>query len=57
MRHLATLRHRILVRMSAEMTLAIDVWRGRQPGVPNRAEAIRRLLQIALNAPSPTCHR
>ena len=34
--------------MSAEMALAIDLWRGKQPGVPNRAEAIRQLIEIAL---------
>ena len=48
MRHLIPLRHRFLVRMSAEMALAIDLWRGKQPGVPNRAEAIRQLIEIAL---------
>jgi hypothetical protein len=33
-----------------EMVDALDRWRGRQPGVPTRAEAARRLVEIALEA-------
>lgn len=28
----------------------IDRWRGQQPGVPNRSEAVRNLISIALQA-------
>jgi hypothetical protein len=39
--------------MSSEMAREIDEWRRRQPDLPNRAEAVRRLLAWALkNAPA-----
>jgi len=38
-----------------ELGLAIDAWRARQPGVPNRPEAARRLLAIALKAEAEKC--
>jgi hypothetical protein len=34
--------------MPRELIRAIDAWRGAQEGVPSRAEAIRRLVEIAL---------
>jgi hypothetical protein len=34
--------------MPRELIRAIDSWRGVQEGVPSRAEAIRRLVEIAL---------
>lgn len=39
---------------SAEPSLleAIDEWRAKQPGVPTRAEAVRRLVRAALNLQS-----
>jgi len=37
------------------MERAIDHWRGGLPRVPNRAEAIRRLLEIALKAEAGKC--
>jgi hypothetical protein len=38
---------------SDEFIEAIDRWRGQQPGVPGRSEAIRRLVEQALGAESP----
>jgi hypothetical protein len=40
---------RIPVMMSAAEVAAIDTWRARQPGVPSRSEAIRRLVQAGLS--------
>ncbi len=36
--------------ISKEMVEAIDRWRGRQPGVPSRSEAIRRMIQNSLDS-------
>ncbi len=36
------------VRMAADEIDLIDAWRIRQPGVPTRPEAIRRLVKLAL---------
>jgi hypothetical protein len=41
--------------MSEEMELDIDGWRARQPGIPNRADAIRRLVEIALKVEAGKC--
>jgi hypothetical protein len=41
---------RLGVAMSEQMERAIDDWRARQPGVPTRVEAVRRLIEIALKA-------
>ena len=49
MRQNKPLPQRPIVRMSKDMELAIDRWRGGLPRVPNRAEAIRRLIQIVLD--------
>ena len=38
--------------MKAELLQAVDEWRRRQPDIPNRAEAIRRLLEQALGLSS-----
>lgn len=35
--------------ISKEMVEAIDKWRGLQPGVPSRSEAIRRMIQAELD--------
>lgn len=32
------------------MVEAIDKWRGQQPGVPSRSEAIRKMVQHALDS-------
>lgn len=36
--------------ISKEMVEAVDKWRGQQPGVPSRSEAIRRMVQHALDS-------
>ena len=36
--------------LPAELSDEIDQWRGRQPGVPNASEAMRRLMQTGLKA-------
>jgi hypothetical protein len=41
---------RIPVMMAASDVAAIDAWRARQSDVPNRSEAIRRLVEIGLKA-------
>jgi len=41
--------------ISEEMERALDDWRARQPGVPSRPEAARRLLEIALKAEAGKC--
>ena len=46
---------RPIIRMSMELGLAIDAWRARQPGIPNFAEAVRQLVEIALKAESEKC--
>ncbi len=49
---------RFEMRLSPELAEGIDRWRHEQPDLPNRAEAARRLIEIALasialNAPPP----
>jgi metal-responsive CopG/Arc/MetJ family transcriptional regulator len=36
------------MRASAEFLAKVDDWRRKQPDLPSRAEAIRRLVEIAL---------
>ena len=38
------------MRASAEFLQKVDDWRRAQPDLPSRAEAIRRLVEIALEA-------
>ena len=38
------------VRCQDEMLVAVDEWRRRQPDIPTRATAIRRLAEIGLTA-------
>lgn len=40
---------RIPIMMSLSEVEQVDQWRAKQPGLPSRAEAIRRLVQTALN--------
>jgi len=49
------LPQRMGLSMRKEMELAVDDWRARQPGVPTRPEAARRLLEIALKAEAEKC--
>ena len=55
MRRSELLVRRPIIRMCMEMGLAIDAWRARQPGIPNFAEAVRRLVEIALQAEAEKC--
>jgi len=41
---------RIPIMMSPSEVARIDDWRGKQPGIPSRAEAIRRLVEKGLGA-------
>ena len=41
---------RVPVMMSVADVSAIDEWRRRQPDLPSRSEAIRRLVEIGLKA-------
>jgi hypothetical protein len=47
--------HRVHIYMPRDQIRAIDSWRGVQEGVPSRAEAIRRLVEIALKAEAGKC--
>ena len=39
---------RITTPMKADLLRRIDEWRRKQPDIPNRAEAVRRLVEKAL---------
>ena len=39
-----------VLRLTAEQRDQIDEWRRKQPDIPGRTEAIRRLLELALRA-------
>ena len=39
---------RFEMRATAEFLEAVDEWRRKQPDIPNRSEAIRRLVEKAL---------
>jgi metal-responsive CopG/Arc/MetJ family transcriptional regulator len=41
---------RIPVMMSSEEVAAIDEWRRKNPDLPSRSEAIRRLVEMGLKA-------
>ena len=43
---------RIPVMMSSEEVAAIDEWRRKNPDLPSRSEAIRRLVELGLKAKS-----
>jgi hypothetical protein len=36
------------MRVSDEFIAVVDAWRAKQPDVPNRSEAIRRLVELGL---------
>jgi hypothetical protein len=42
------------MRATDEFWREVDAWRRLQPDIPNRAEAIRRLVVIGLRADPPT---
>jgi metal-responsive CopG/Arc/MetJ family transcriptional regulator len=39
---------RFEVRFPVEFLKAVDLWRGQQEDVPNRSEAIRRLVELGI---------
>jgi hypothetical protein len=39
---------RLDLRMPAALISEVDFWRSRQPSLPNRSEALRRLIEIGL---------
>jgi metal-responsive CopG/Arc/MetJ family transcriptional regulator len=43
----------INVRMDEELLRRLDEWRRKQPDLPGRPEAIRRIVGQALDAPDP----
>jgi metal-responsive CopG/Arc/MetJ family transcriptional regulator len=47
---LSNVVQRLNVLVPADWVTAVDQWRARAPGVPNRSEAIRRLVVQALEA-------
>ena len=49
---MATETERFAMFMSPELIAAVDEWRRKQPDLPSRAEAVRRLLQQALGKSS-----
>jgi hypothetical protein len=42
--------HQFQMRVSAEFLKILDEWRRKQPDLPSRAEAIRRLVERGLKA-------
>jgi hypothetical protein len=44
---------RIHLPISPELAREVDEWRRRQPDLPARSPAIRRLIEIALKAEAP----
>ena len=42
---------RLQMRVSTEFLDKVDEWRRKQPDLPNRSEAIRRLVEIGLSRP------
>ena len=38
------------IRLSLKLRAAVDKWAAKQPDVPSRSEAIRRLVEIGLKA-------
>ena len=47
---LANVVQRLNLLVPGDWVTAVDQWRARAPGVPNRSEAIRRLVAQALEA-------
>ena len=51
--HMALTHDKLLqMRVSEEFLRLVDDWRRQQPDIPSRSEAIRRLVEIAIAAPS-----
>ena len=45
--------HQLQTRVSAEFLAKLDEWRRAQPDLPSRTEAIRRIVEQAIDAPAP----
>jgi len=41
------------MRVTDEFIAELDDWRRKQPDLPNRTEAIRRLVRLGIDAPAP----
>jgi hypothetical protein len=48
---------RFQMRVSASFLRVLDEWRRKQPDLPRRSEAVRRLVELGLAAPAPKKHR
>jgi hypothetical protein len=48
---------RFQMRVSPSFLRLIDEWRRRQPDLPSRAEAIRRLVQRSVGAPEKSARK
>ena len=48
---------RFQMRVSPSFLRLIDEWRRKQPDLPSRAEAIRRLVERGINAPEKPSRR
>jgi len=48
---------RFQMRVSPSFLRLIDDWRRKQPDLPSRAEAIRRLVERGVNAPEKSLRR
>jgi metal-responsive CopG/Arc/MetJ family transcriptional regulator len=49
--HSEPLSERFLMHVSPQFLARLDKWRAKQPGVPNRSEAIRRLVEAGIKQP------
>ena len=43
-----TYPERLLIAVTKEFLAAVDDWRAKQPGVPNRSEAVRYLVEFGI---------
>ena len=44
---------RLLIAVTSEFLAAVDNWRAKQPGLPNRSEAVRYLVEVGIKASTP----
>ena len=44
---------RLLIAVTKEFLAAVDDWRAKQPGVPNRSEAVRYLVELGIKTSTP----
>jgi hypothetical protein len=50
MKNAASKTERFEMRAPSDLLRSVDDWRRHQPDLPNRSEAIRRLIEVGLNA-------